>query len=163
MTTAKKTLEELADELGAAQTEVSQVVSNALLADLMASRRGVSRSTVVRGGGAAILEPARFWAGSLVEGSDFQAVANGLRIAAAKLMAGDTSFVMESCTGQLAWLSAFAVEMKAKADRPGIGASSQARYLTLSLRAQGAAAKLALSLAAMASVGPGGTVVVGDG
>ncbi|OIQ70483.1 hypothetical protein GALL_479050 [mine drainage metagenome] len=135
---------------------------------------GVERSKVARGGGvrvpktlkdrgAAIMNPAGFWARAL-EGSDSRPreIELGLKMAAAKLKAGDMAFVLESGLGQVAWLSALALELRGDADELPVDSAGRARLLALAMRAQGAAAKLMVSLGAMATMGPGGTVIFED-
>lgn len=143
-----------------AHHEAARVVAQSRLVDLIEARRGRNRGTVVRRGDA-VLDPAKFWAAALSSGGTLAQAEDGLRLAAARLKAGDTAFVIESATGQLAWLSALAVEMKEKADKAG-SANAFNQFMALALRAQGAAAKLALSLAALNKLDGAAVVTVGD-
>lgn len=110
--------------------------------------------------GAAIMNPAGFWARAL-ESTDSRPreIEQGVRMAAAKLKAGDLDFVIESGLGQTAWLSALALELQGDADDLPVGSAARARLLALAMRAQGAAARLMLSLGALVRLGPEGTVV----
>lgn len=113
--------------------------------------------------GSAILSPSAFWGRALAATeTELEDAALGIKMAAAKLKAGDLDFVIESGLGQVAWLSAVALELKGDADDQPVGSPARARLLALSMRAQGTAAKLMLSLGALVRVGPDGAIVVGD-
>lgn len=111
----------------------------------------------------AILNPAGFWAVALANSGDGRVgeveIEQAVRLTAAKVMSGDISFVVESALGQVAWLSALALEFKKDADNQPADSASRIRLLNLSLRAQGAAAKLMLPLIPVTQIYDSETVI----
>jgi hypothetical protein len=135
-----------------AHREVSTV-----LARVAAQRsRSSPKVSSLRDRGAAISEPARFWAGWLQssESPSIDSVTAGVRLVAAKLRAGDIGFVYEHGVGQVAWLSTIAIELKADADKLPLDSPKRVRLIELSMRAQSAAAKLMMSMAALVQFQP---------
>jgi hypothetical protein len=137
-----------------AHQEVALVLSQWRIAQAKDNNKGVARPAQLTDKGSAITNPSGYWATALTSTeSSKAAIELGLLLAAAKLRAGDISFVVESGIGQIAWLSSLALELKEDADRQPVESAARARLLQLSLRAQGAAAKLMLSLGALAKMG----------
>lgn len=156
--------EKLKQELYASHQQVALVLAQQMQEmkrpQSLTTRR-TDTDTVVRHRAAAILSPVKFWAASLLgdEPNSVAAVEDGLRVTAAKLLAGDISFVSESILGQIAWLSSLTLDLQQKAAQPGISYSAQCRYIELALRAQAAAAKVMLSLSALARPQNMGSVI----
>lgn len=118
----------------------------------------------LRDRGAAIMNPAGFWSKALAStDSRPLEIEHGMRMAAAKLKAGDLDFVIESGLGQIAWLSALALELRGDADSLPVDSAARARLLALAMRAQGSSAKLMISLWALVRLGPDSTVVFEGG
>lgn len=119
-----------------------------------AGRVSVRAPKTLKDRGAAIMNPAGFWSRAL-ESTDSQPreIELGIQMAAAKLKAGDLDFVLESGLGQVAWLSALALELRGDADSLPVDSAARGRLLALSLKCQGAAAKLVLSLGALVRLG----------
>lgn len=145
-----------------AHREVASILASVAVQrskELQTNGRSASR---LRNREAAISNPSQFWGGWLQssDGPDIESVAASLRLAAAKMKAGDMSFVYESGLGQVAWLSTVAVELKGDADKLPIDSPKRARLIELSMRAQGAAAKLMLSLGALSQLKDNSGVVI---
>jgi hypothetical protein len=139
------------DEVIAANREAAAVVAQWLI-----DRSRQQRSSTgilprrLRDRGMSITNPAGFWTVALQStDSNPREIEQGLKLAAAKLQAGDIGFVIESGLGQVAWLSALALELRGDADELPVDSAARARLLALSLRAEGSAAKLMLSLGAL--------------
>lgn len=144
-----------------AHQEVALVLSQWRIAQAKDNNKGIARPAQLTDKGSAITNPSGYWAMALTSTDNSKAAIElGLLLAAAKLRAGDISFVVESGIGQIAWLSALALELKEDADRQPVESAARARLIQLSLRAQGAAAKLMLSLGALAKMGDDGSVLV---
>lgn len=137
-----------------AHREVAALLARVAAQRFKQERSGVRSASRLRNRGAAISDPSHYWAGTLQssEGADIEEVAVSLQLAAAKMKAGDLSFVYESGLGQVAWLSTVAIELKADADELPLDSAKRARLIELSMRAQNAAAKLMLSLGALAKL-----------
>lgn len=150
--------QDVKDSVLEAQREVTSVLAR------VAARRGRQESRVskLRDRGAAISDPSRFWGMCLQssETDDIESVASSLRLAAAKMKAGDMGFVYESGLGQVAWLSAVAIELKGDADQLPLESAQRARLIELSMRAQSAAAKLMLSLGALGRLDSGKVEII---
>lgn len=107
-------------------------------------------------------KPANFWAWALSSNeersdhSGLDSMGLVIKMAAAKLRAGDTSFVFESCLGQVNWLSATAVELKEQADTLPLDSAKRSRLLDQSFKFQNSASKLLLSLGALGVMHSGG-------
>lgn len=96
---------------------------------------------------------ARFVSSAIGAGTDanaIEAAEAALRLTAAQLKAGRTEWVYETAAGQSVWLSAVALNLieLARTAPP----KRQAELIGLALRAQGACAKLVLSIGAMATM-----------
>lgn len=157
-------MDDLQNEVLSAHRDAAAAI--AAIAIERSKRTGVrSRSVpnVLLDRGAPVTNPAGFWADAL-EGTDSRPreVEASIKLAAAQLKLGNLDFVIESGLGQVGWLSAMALELKKDADDLPVGSAERARLIGLSLRCQGAAAKLMLSLGALVRLGPEGTVLVGD-
>jgi hypothetical protein len=114
----------------------------------------------------AITNPAGFWSMALTENKEGQVevseIEQSLKLTAAKIKAGDSSFVIESGLGQVAWLSSLAIELKADADDQPVDSVARERLLRLSFRAQGAAAKLMLSIGVMSQISDNSSTLVNE-
>lgn len=148
-----------------AQQTIAQVVSQILVSKEARSNRFNGNMVKVDGGGS-VLDPCGWWAAAASTESEASPldVANAIKLNAAKLQMGDMSFVVQSGLGQVAWLSAMSVNFANKANMHGVSYNQQGRYMDISLKAQTAAAKLMLALAALnANAGGDGKVLsVGD-
>lgn len=154
--------ENVEDKVRTAHGEIAAVVAQWRVERARESRRGgLASPAKLLDRGAAITNPAGFWGEALAStDSSHAAIEHGVLMAAAKLRAGDLSFVLESGVGQVAWLSALTLELAEDANRQPIDSAARVRLLQLAMRAQGAAAKLMLSLGALASMGAGCKAVV---
>jgi len=158
-------MEDAKQEVLAAHKDAAAVLAQwSIEPSKRAGRADVGEPKVLKDRGAAIMNPAGFWARAL-ESTDSRPreVELGLKMAAAKLKSRDLGFVMESGLGQVAWLSALALELRGDADELPVDSAGRARLLALTLKCQGAAARLMLSLGALAAMGPGGKVVFESG
>lgn len=102
---------------------------------------------------------ARFVSSAMGIGMDsdtVEAAEAAIRLTAAQLKAGRTEWVYETAVGQSVWLSAIALQLIEEART--VPPKRQAELIGLALRAQGACAKLVLSIGAMATMNaqPGG-------
>lgn len=136
-----------------AHQEVALVMTQWRTLKAKASGRDITYPANLKDKGSAITNPAGFWATALKStDSPKGTIESGILLAAAKLRGGDLGFVLESGVGQVAWLSSLALELKADADSQPVESSARERLLRLSLKAQGAAAKLMLSLGVAAQM-----------
>jgi hypothetical protein len=103
--------------------------------------------------GGAIAEPSLFWSGAvqLGGGADAEAQALQLRYAAARMQAGDFSFVRESLLGQASWLSTMAVRLGVEADAESRFDRAGPMYRE-ALRAQRQAGQALVQAAALNSI-----------
>lgn len=144
-----------------AHQEVALVLSQWRIAQAKDNNKGIARPAQLTDKGSAITNPSGYWAMALTSTDNSKAAIElGLLLAAAKLRAGDISFVVESGIGQIAWLSSLALELKEDADRQPVESAARARLIQLSLRAQVAVAKLMLSLGALVKMDGGGALVL---
>lgn len=158
------------------QLEIDVLKANKNIASIVAqwgleqkrkvSKGNVARPAILQDRSPAITNPAGFWAVALTNNGDGRVgeleIEQSVKLTAAKLEAGDISFVVESALGQIAWLSSLALEFKQDADNQPAESSARIRLLNLSLRAQGAAAKLMMSLGALAKIGESDSVIVSE-
>jgi len=152
--------EEVEQNVRAAHQDLATVLAQWRVYGAKRGAAGASHPGRMANRGEAIMNPAGFWAGALADpDSSVEAIEHGVRVAAAKLRAGDLSFVFESGVGQVAWLSALALALAEDANSQPAGSGAHVRLLQLSMRAQGAAAKLMLSLGALARLDGGDTGV----
>lgn len=143
----KKNAEEKVNE---AHKGVAIVVTQLLAQRAKNNNRGVAG---LEDKGLSITSPRCFWAKALTR-SDIpkETIEQEIKLASAKLRAGDLEFIIESGIGQVAWLSSISLELKEDADRQSASSVARERLIKLSLKAQEAAAKLILSLGALAKM-----------
>ena len=102
---------------------------------------------------ARVLNPCRLFAESMAaDVADVGDIERGLRMAAAKVKAGDMTFIHESLVSQALWLQNIAVDALKMAEG-GKRAADVERLAGLAIRAQAAAAKVLSSLAALNAFG----------
>ena len=106
--------------------------------------------------GALLADPANFWAGATASQArgDEDTVAPvvlGLKLAGARLAAGDMGFVRDALIGQATWLGVVAVRMMAQAESARSDQSAQ--FVKLALAAQRQAAQAMCSAAALGKLG----------
>lgn len=150
------------NEVLAAHSEAASAISAFSIERAKRTGGGGSRNAprMLKDRGAPVTNPAGFWAEALgSEESRPREVESAIKLASASLKLGNLDFVLESGLGQVGWLSAMALELKRDADDLPPESAGRARLIALSLRCQGAAAKLMLSLGALVRLAPGGTVL----
>ena len=144
-----------------AHQEVALVMAQWRTLKAKASKRDITYPANLKDKGSAITNPSGFWATALTStDSPKGMIENGILLATAKLRGGDLEFVLESGIGQVAWLSSLALELKNDADSQPIESAARDRLLRLSLKAQGAAAKLILSLGGLARMTTGDALLI---
>src|SRR5450830_837918 len=137
----------LKEELTTVHCEIAGTLAQLMIERSKNRSEVVARSSTGVRSSAAIMNPAGFWAEALAHGdTEPGEIELGLRMAASKLKAGDMNFIIESSIGQVAWLSALALDIKTQADKLPSYAPNKPKLLAMSLRAQSNAAKLMLSL-----------------
>lgn len=107
--------------------------------------------------GALLGDPCAFWSGASAvkangDESTVEPIVLSLRLAGARLAAGDMVFVRDSLLGQAIWLGVVAVRLMAQAD--GAAKPEQVvQCVKLALQAQRQAAQCLASAAALSSMG----------
>lgn len=138
---------------------------------LKAGRRGQLVPMQVAALAGSLASPADFWARAAVgtlDGLNIEdqavLVSSSIRVAAAKLKAGDLDPAREALVGQAGWLGALAVRLEALAaevQNEHGGAQEREGLIKLALRAAEASSKAMASAAALNAIRGGADVTVG--
>ncbi|MFH1814083.1 MAG: hypothetical protein ABIF28_07920 [Pseudomonadota bacterium] len=144
----------------AAQREAVKVATAAKALSELEARRGsdggvraITAQTSPLRSVEGLLRPGALFVSSAIGNMDqatIDAAEVAVRLTAAQLGAGRTEWVFETAVGQSVWLSALALHLLSLAE--SAPPKQRLEYIGLALRAQGACAKLVLSIGAMATM-----------